>query len=71
MKKYQNKRVKMSSFVCPDCNKVILMLPRNHNRREKGHIKDLFCPWCKDVRKCLEIRDMETYKTMSGEIIFG
>ena len=71
MKKFKNKRVVTSSFICPDCNKAILMLPRNHNRREKGHIKDLFCPWCKIVQKCMEVRDDETYKTMSGEIIFN
>ena len=69
MKKCRNKQVVMSMFVCPDCDKVIYELPRIHRQREKGHIKDLFCPWCKTTKKCKEIRHGEVYKTLSGEVL--
>ena len=26
------------------------------NQRKKGHIKDLYCPQCREIVKCLEIR---------------
>ena len=26
------------------------------NQREKGHIKDLYCPQCREAVKCIEIR---------------
>ena len=36
-----------STFVCPECDTEI-PLPREHcTQREKGHIKDLYCPKCK------------------------
>ena len=69
MKKYRNKAINMSTFICSICDKATYELPRIHRQREKGHIKDLFCPWCNKVTKCTEIRPGDGYITLSGKII--
>ena len=59
----------MSSFVCPVC-KTDLQLPRPKSKqREKGHIKDLWCPICQKQRKFEERKQWEQVRTMSGEIV--
>ena len=59
-----------SVFICPVCqNKFPLM--RNHgNQREKGHIKDLWCPFCKTERKFIEVRHGDVYVDESGRIVY-
>lgn len=69
LKKRTKKMIPMSTFICCHCEKVAYELPRNCSQREKGHIKDLFCPWCHRINKCREIRASDAYKTLSGEII--
>jgi len=72
MKKHRNNKVAMSTFICPECNNVAMMLPRTRSIREKNHIKDLYCPWCKTEVKCKEIREKrDAYKTLSGEYIYN
>lgn len=47
-------------------------IPRNHGRlRERGHIKNLYCPKCKEVKRCKEITFNETYKNLDGEIVYS
>ena len=44
----------ISYFHCPDCD-MVMSVPRfDHRRREKDHIKDLYCPRCKGVKKMVE-----------------
>ena len=58
-----------SLFVCPDCGTEI-PLPRLHcAQRKKGHIKDLYCPVCKDIKEFREYKYKEFYKNLDGEII--
>lgn len=60
-----------SNFVCPECG-MIMPLPRNHgNRRESGHIKDLYCPRCKETRKFTEIARKNAYTTLDGKVIYS
>ena len=59
----------ISTFVCPDCG-TEMPIPRWHGRRrEKGHIKDLYCPKCKKTQKFKEFNNKECYKTLDGEVI--
>ena len=59
----------ISNFKCPECGNYI-PLPRNKAKpREKGHIKDLFCPWCKKIQKTIEYKSNQGIKTLSGETI--
>ena len=66
-----NKKMKfsISRFKCQCCGNYF-PLPRMKNRkREKNHIKDLWCPYCKCITKTKEIRDFDCYKNYYGEII--
>ena len=59
----------ISNFICQECSNEI-ELPRCHSRqREHGHIKDMWCPFCKQKTKFKEIKYKEHYKTMTGELI--
>ena len=59
-----------SVFICPACgNKIPLMRKRNR-QREKGHIKDLWCPFCRTDRKFLEIRRGDWYTEADGNIVY-
>lgn len=61
----------ISSFVCEDCGGV-MPLPRIHGKqRAKGHIKDVYCPICKEVKKFKEIGYKENYRNMAGEVIYS
>ena len=71
-RKKRNKRkvtnYKKSDFVCPKCGFVI-PLPRVRRQREKGHIKDLYCPRCKKIIKTVEVRASDFGKTLAGDVI--
>ena len=58
----RNKRIKTTeihNFVCENCG-FIMPLPRDtSNLRELNHIKNLYCPRCKQERKFKEYRDWE------------
>lgn len=58
-----------SIFVCPECG-LELPIPRNHGKqREKGHIKDLYCPICNKIQKFTEYTYKQCYKTLDGQVI--
>lgn len=69
MRKTRPKRIKTSRFICGKCGKFTYSIPRVKNTREKGHVKYLYCPWCKIKNNCIEIRDCDFFKTMNGEYI--
>ena len=61
----------ISNFVCPECKKIV-PLPRNHGRqRKKNHIKDIYCPFCKEVRKFTEITYKHIYEMEDGRVIYS
>lgn len=60
----------ISNFICPDCSNVI-PLPRSHgNQREKGHIKTLYCPFCKSEKDFKEMKRKECYISLAGDVIY-
>lgn len=66
-----NKRKPMTTslFVCSECGQE-MFLPRIHGfQREKGHIKDIYCFKCKDVKKFKEYKYKESYRNLDGDII--
>ena len=50
-------KTKISNFYCTElgCNYSI-PLPRSRKQREKGHVKDVWCPKCKRVTPHVEVR---------------
>ena len=50
---------KQSRFLCLKCGRTdgcVEGIQRNGHEREKYHIKDLWCCYCKETTHCLEIR---------------
>ena len=45
----------MRVFKCPVCGGVLLAAKKSNKRTKVGHIKDLFCPYCNDVRKFVQV----------------
>lgn len=59
----------ISTMVCPVCG-TEMPIPRKHAKsREKGHIKDLYCPTCKKIQKFKEYNYKNCYRTLDGEVI--
>ena len=54
-------RYTISNFICPDCGKAFPLPRPKARRREKGHVKDLYCPFCKKKVKTTELRDIDYY----------
>lgn len=47
--------MKFSQFYCLNCGKYVVDLPRNPARLHKaGHLKKLYCPYCKLECNCYE-----------------
>lgn len=63
------KRCYISYCVCPECKNYIPIPRRVKAAREKGHKKDLYCPWCNKVVTTTEIRYGDAYRNMAGEMI--
>ena len=59
----------ISYFICPECNNSFPLPRRKNKERERGHIKDLYCPFCNKVQKTMEIRNTDFYKNGFGEFI--
>lgn len=56
----------ISQFVCLECgNKFPLPRPMNQ-KREKYHIKDLYCPHCKKITKTEEVRYDDFFEVNIG-----
>lgn len=46
------------SFMCIKCGKMVYSLPRKLSRQYKrGHMKKLYCPYCKLEINCVECFD--------------
>lgn len=55
------KHVKMSftisKFICPDCDNEMYVSRSKGKQREDGHIKDIWCPHCKEIKKMTEVKN--------------
>ena len=48
-------KVVMRVFKCPVCGGVLLASKNAGKQTGNGHIKDMFCPYCNDTRKFIQI----------------
>lgn len=60
----------ISNFVCKECGGIFPLPRPKSKKREKGHIKDLWCPFCVQYVKTQEIRDKDYFKTTDGRVIY-
>lgn len=51
-----------SNCICPDCGNIFPIPRKKYRQRERGHIKTLWCPFCKREQDMQEIRSMDFIK---------
>jgi len=39
---------------CSRCNRRVVIQRSARKRKKKGHVKTMWCPWCKGVRQFIE-----------------
>ena len=66
----RNRNYNISYFICPECGNSIPLPRMKNNKRKKGHIKDLYCPYCNQVVKTTEIRSGDVYVKSNGTIVY-
>ena len=47
----------LSDFICPQCKRRFPIMRNRGRKRKRGHIKDIWCPYCCKVQKFIEIRN--------------
>lgn len=65
----------ISEFYCTQCGKKTIPIARIcTHQRAAGHLKNLYCPWCRKENNCVEIRPgigSYTYETFKLEFTLG
>lgn len=44
----------ISELTCPECGKIFPIPRWKGAKRSHGHIKDIWCPYCKGIKKFVE-----------------
>lgn len=55
----------LSMLVCPECGNTFPIMRNHGQHRKRGHIKDIWCPFCKTDRKFVEVGRGDYYKMNS------
>lgn len=63
-------KFEISNFICPECRNKFPLPRQKSKRRSKGHIKDLYCPFCKKVVKTMEIRPDDYIEMYDGSVFY-
>jgi hypothetical protein len=54
--------VTFSEFYCTNCGNKVFDIPRRKGReREGGHLKVLYCLFCKEEHNCCEVKPFSKY----------
>ena len=61
MGKNKSRKCVISYLRCLECGREFPIPRRDCSAREKGHIKDIWCPFCRAERKFVENNDNEYY----------
>ena len=58
-----NNQFYMSDFYCTKCGNLSMSLPRaKKKQREAGHLKNLYCPHCREEHNHVEMRPFGAYR---------
>ncbi len=60
----------LSMLICPECGGTFPIMRNHGSHRERGHIKDIWCPYCKADRKFEEISKRDHFVKENGEVIY-
>ena len=55
----RKRQFEMRTFRCPKCKGVIKAAKRKNRLTAKGHIKTMWCPWCKEERDFEQVGEWE------------
>ena len=66
----KRKKYNISYFICPECNNCFPLPRSKSKKRNKGHIKDLYCIYCKKIVKTTEIRNGDYHVKHDGNVIY-
>lgn len=61
----------ISYFICPECGNSLPLPRKKSKKRDKGHIKTLFCVYCGKVTETIEVRKGDAYVRNNGNIIYA
>ena len=59
----------LSTFICPTCGKTFPIMRPHGQQRKRGHIKDIWCPYCKTTQKFKEVRKNDCFVN-NGNVIY-
>ena len=61
----------ISQFFCTECGNEGIPLPRPESKkRESGHLKTLYCNYCKKETNFVEVRDHSSYNSLDFRVEF-
>lgn len=60
----------ISKFICHECGGEFPLPRQKAKRRNKGHVKDLWCPYCQKTVKTTELRPRDVFRTMDGRVVY-
>ena len=49
----------ISDMYCEKCNFKTTVPRKRGQQREKGHLKTMFCPRCKEMKRFKEVREID------------
>ena len=55
-------RYKATDLVCLECGNVMTIYRNILKQKKVGNIKDMYCPYCNDLMKFFEVRDVSAFK---------
>lgn len=62
--------IEISNLICPECSNSFSIPRIKNRRREKGHLKTIWCPFCHKEQIMTEYRECDVFKNGHGEIIY-
>ena len=51
------KGYKQTALQCPECKNISYIFRKKGNLKKPGHLKKLYCPYCKKEVNQVEVRD--------------
>lgn len=69
MHRRRDQQYKCDILICNECGNRTTVPRMLGSRRARGHIKDMYCPYCKQITKFTEYQQEDFIRTMDGKWI--
>ena len=67
----KRQKYNISYFICCECGNCMPLPRKCSRRRERGHIKSLFCVYCNDIVATKEVRKGDIFVKADGAYIYA